>query len=75
MLRPRNQIPTYRLHKQSGQAVVIVNLNGVRKDILLGKYGTPESKVEYERVIAELRVAGSTSLNVSTPSGPDLTVN
>jgi integrase len=59
MARPRNQVPSYRFHKQSGQAIVTITMNGDRKDILLGKYGTPESKVEYERVLACLR----------TPSG------
>lgn len=36
MARPRNVVPSYRLHKQSGQAIVTVNLNGTRKDYLLG---------------------------------------
>ncbi len=58
MARPKNALPTYRLHKQSGQAIVTVSTGGVRKDILLGKYGTPESKQEYERVLARLRLAG-----------------
>jgi integrase len=43
------RIPSYRLHKGSGQAVVV--LNG--KSIYLGKWDTPESKAEYERVIGE----------------------
>ena len=44
-----NQVPSYRLHKQSGQA--IVTLNG--KDILLGSHGTAASKAEYHRVTSE----------------------
>jgi hypothetical protein len=40
MPRPRNHVPTYRLHKQSGQAI---NTNGTRREILLGRYGSPES--------------------------------
>jgi hypothetical protein len=44
-----NQVPSYRLHKQSGQA--IVTLNG--RDILLGKYGSASSKAEYRRRTAE----------------------
>jgi hypothetical protein len=44
MPRPKNPVPTYHLHKQSGQAVVTLNLNGVRRDMLLGKYGTPRAK-------------------------------
>ena len=43
------KIPSYRLHKASGQAVV--TLNG--KDVYLGPHGTPESKAGYDRVIEE----------------------
>ena len=41
--------PKYRKHKVSGQA--LVTLNG--KDIYLGRYGSKESRDEYDRVIAE----------------------
>lgn len=44
-----NRVPSYRLHRQSGQA--IVTLNG--RDILLGKHNTPESRRRYDQVIAE----------------------
>lgn len=44
-----HELPSYRLHKPKGLAVV--RLNG--RDIYLGKYGTDESKTAYERVIAE----------------------
>ena len=44
-----NTVPSYRLHRQSGQA--IVTLNG--KDILLGQHGSAASKTEYRRLIAE----------------------
>lgn len=43
------RIPSYRLHKPSGRAVV--TLNG--KDHYLGAYGSPESSREYQRVVAE----------------------
>jgi hypothetical protein len=43
------RIPSYRLHKPSNQAVV--TLTG--RDIDLGDFGSPESRVEYDRVIAE----------------------
>ena len=50
---------TYRLHRQSGQAIIRLNLgNGVTRDMLLGKYNSAESKREYGRIVAELR-AGS----------------
>lgn len=44
-----NQVPAYRLHKQSGQA--IVTLSGA--DILLGKHNSAASRVEYNRRIGE----------------------
>jgi integrase len=56
--RPRNHVPSYRFHKQSGQAIVTVPLpDGGRRDMLLGRYGSPESKEHYERILAQLRVA------------------
>jgi integrase len=58
MSRPLN-VPSYRLHKQSGQAVVALpdGLGG-RRDVLLGKHGTAESRQEYARVIAEWEANG-----------------
>lgn len=53
MSRPKN-IPAYRLHKQSGQAVVTLNDGlGGRRDVLHSKYGTAESRAEYARLIGE----------------------
>ncbi len=47
-------VPKYRRHKQSGQAVVTLRGGaGGRRDVLLGKFGTAESKAEYARVIRE----------------------
>src|SRR5262245_55634873 len=43
------RIPSYRFHKGSGQGVVV--LDG--QSIYLGKWNTPESRTEYERIIAE----------------------
>ena len=51
MPHPRNQVPTYRLHKQSGQAIVTITVDGVRRDITLGRHGSEESKAEYERIL------------------------
>ena len=50
----RNRIPAYRLHKQSGQAIVTLS-DGFsrRRDILLGRYGSSESRKEYARVLTE----------------------
>jgi integrase len=48
------KVPAYRLHKQSGQAVVtLTDSIGSRRDVLLGRYGTGESRAQYARVIAE----------------------
>jgi hypothetical protein len=50
----RNQVPSYRLHKQSGRA--IVTLGG--RDFVLGTHGSPESRVEYARLTAEWQANG-----------------
>jgi integrase len=44
-----NRTPKYRRHKPSGQAVVTLS----EHDHYLGKYDTPESHAEYDRLIAE----------------------
>jgi integrase len=54
VFRAKNDVPSYRCHKPSGQAVV--TLNGV--DHYLGKWNTPQSKAEYERLIGEWLVRG-----------------
>ncbi len=43
------RIPKLRHHRPSGRAVV--TLNG--RDLYVGRWGCPEARVEYERVIAE----------------------
>ena len=53
-----NKLPSYRLHKRSGQA--IVNLSG--KDFYLGPHGTKTSKHEYDRLIAEWLANGRSLL-------------
>ena len=47
--RNTSRIPSYRLHKPTGLAVV--RLSG--RDFYLGRHGSPESKADYERLIAE----------------------
>ena len=55
----KSRIPNYRKHKQSGQAIVtLTDGMGGRKDVLLGKFGTSNSRLEYARVIAEWETAG-----------------
>jgi integrase len=46
--------PSYRLHKPSGQAVV--TLDG--RDLYLGRYGSVESRGEYDRLVAEWLAGG-----------------
>lgn len=46
--------PSYRKHKASGQAVVKIG----EQVHYLGRWGTPESRAEYDRLIAEWRQAG-----------------
>lgn len=60
MARPRKgDLPRYRLHKQSGQAVVSLPLgHGKYRDFLLGPYDSDESKREYTKVINEWLAAG-----------------
>lgn len=45
----QSRIPSYRLHKASGQALVTLNY----RDYYLGPHGSPESKQEYDRLISE----------------------
>ena len=54
MPRHNGHVPTYRLHKPSGQARVIIN----REHIYLGKYGSAESREKYGRLITELSSNG-----------------
>lgn len=55
MPRPRSHVPTYRLHKPTGQAVVTVRLpDGGRRDVYLGPHNSEASKAEYRRVLAAL---------------------
>src|SRR5262249_12741877 len=51
-----HRFPSYRCKKVHGREYACVSLPdglGGRRDILLGRYGTRESRIEYSRVIAE----------------------
>ena len=50
MPRRTSHVPSYRLHKPSGQARVIIN----GRHVYLGPYGSEESREKYVRLIAEL---------------------
>ena len=51
---PKTNIPSYRLHKATGQA--FIELDGRR--FYLGKHGSKASRVEYERRLAEYLANG-----------------
>jgi hypothetical protein len=71
----RNHVPSYRLHKQSGQAVVTFSDGlGSRRDVLLGRFGSPESRLEYARLLAEWE-ARARRLPPSRNAAADLTIN
>src|SRR6476620_5800052 len=72
--RSRLSVPSYRRHKQSGQAIVtLTDGMGGRTDVLLGKYGSKASREEYARVIAEWEAAGRRPPR--SLAAADLTVN
>ncbi|HEV3448324.1 MAG TPA: site-specific integrase [Gemmataceae bacterium] len=63
----KNAVPTYRKHKQSGQAVVTLPDGfGGRRDTLLGKFGSKQSRMEYARVVHEWEAAGRRLPHVAT---------
>jgi integrase len=69
MARPKNKIPSYLPHTASGQARVRVN----GRDVYLGPYGSPESKQEYARFIAE-NVGNGKPPTITVPEGERLTI-
>jgi len=64
------KLPSYRLHKPSGQA--IVTLDG--RDIYLGSHGTPASRAEYDRLVGEWLAHGRRRPSVLDQL-PEQTVN
>lgn len=65
--RDRVRVPSYRLHRSSGQGVV--TLSG--RDHYCGRYGTPESRAAYDRLIAEWLMSG----RAGGDRAADLTIN
>lgn len=71
----RSVLPSYRIHKQSGQAIVTFRIpGGKKKDYLLGLYGSKESKAEYARLLSEFQ-AGHGARPSSVSRLADLTIN
>lgn len=54
MAKRRKSPPAYRLHRQSGQAVVTLScsVSGKRRDVLLGEFDSPASRIAYADTIA-----------------------
>jgi hypothetical protein len=56
---PNGTPPAYPKKPHQGQARITVRLlDGRRHDLVLGPFGSPESRAEYRRVLAELEVYG-----------------
>ena len=74
MTTKARKIPSYRLHKPTGQSVV--RLDG--RDFYLGKYGTEESREAYHRKVAEWLALGRVAIprqHDHRDAGPRRTVN
>jgi hypothetical protein len=68
MPRPKGSfksVPSYRLHKSSGRAVVTIT----GQDHYLGAHGSRESREAYDRVVAEWLVGGRASTSSSSADG------
>jgi len=59
----RIRLPSLRLHKPSGRAVVTVR----GRDIYCGKFGTVEADANYRRVCQEILASGPTAAAARTP--------
>lgn len=64
--RRRISPPSYRLHKSSGQAIVV--LDG--RMIYLGSYDTPESHRRYRRELADWLAQGATQASPHQSAAP-----
>jgi hypothetical protein len=66
-----SRLPSYRLHKPTGQAVVTIG----GRDVYLGKHESPDSRAEYDRIIAEWLATGRRPMVADSASAADLSVN
>jgi len=66
-----SRLPSYRLHKPSG--LEVVSIGG--RDVYLGRFDTPESRAEYDRLMAEWLATGRRPIVADSASRADLTVN
>jgi hypothetical protein len=69
---PTKRVPSYRLHKPSGQGRVIIR----GEHIYLGPYGSSESREKYARLIAEHFAAQNSDPRPNSSDGfPDLSID
>ena len=67
-----NEVPSYRRHKSTNQAVCTVRLaNGKAKVVYLGTWKSAASRAEYGRVVSFV----STNGGIYPSAADDLTVN
>jgi hypothetical protein len=65
--RPKGSVPSLQHHKSSGRARVTIN----GRDHWLGKWGSPEARPAYERIIAEYLASGRVrDQHTAPPEGP-----
>lgn len=60
----KSSVPSFRLHKASGQARTIVN----GRHVYLGKFGSPESRQRYARILAEASLPASVQTTAQAAS-------
>ena len=66
-----DRLPRYRLHQPSGRAVVTLPDGlGRRRTAYLGAYDSPESRAEYDRVVAEWLANGRRLAPATGAAGP-----
>jgi integrase len=70
MPRLTREVPRYRKHRASGQA--IVTLSG--QDVYLGPHGTKVSRLEYDRQVAEWLARGRRPLDANDGEAATITV-
>lgn len=66
----QSKVPSYRLHRGSGQAIVTIN----RRDFYLGRHNTPDSRRRYHRLIAEY-LSSPETFSLSTSRKSDAAVS
>ena len=64
------RVPSYRYHKATGQAIVVIR----RRFYYLGRFGSPESREKYERVIGEYLASGRVQPQAPSAKRSRLTV-